>query len=406
MNKLFSTLFSAARAKLTALWTKIKLWTSITFWKTKGITTLRKFFSKLFDIKPRNKKDYYPVFRWLISKRLAFAGVIALAVICLYFIFVMSPVSALFTDAKASIRTYKYNSIPLKYYSGTVQILARDGHIAYVGSVDSGVCAGSGKLYNSDGGLVYDGEFQNSMYNGTGKLYYPEGTLKYEGSFTDNLFNGQGTYFRPNGIIQYKGSFTDGLRSGKGELYNSGGNLVFSGNFQADHLIYPEFVGKTAAEAAVMYTGDYAIYSTEDEYCVEMREINAIYKAESGANSLDEEWKISGIYVLSNTFSIASNVLTNIDALTAYFGEPNYFGYTWVTLPETVAVNLLASSGESAFGKVDMKMTSSFDNVYDVSQYDQNYEIYIYSYEMDGLIYTFYCKDGISDFLMYSVELN
>jgi len=404
MNKIFSTLFSAARAKLTALWTKIRLWTSPTFWKTKGITKLRGFFSKLFDIKPRNKKDYYPVFRWLVSKRLAFAGVIALAVLCLYFIFVMSPVTSLFSDAKASIRTYKYNSIPLKYYSGTVQILAADGYSAFVGNVDSGACTGTGKLYNSDGSLVYEGEFQNNMYNGTGKQYYPDGTVQYDGEFTDNLFNGQGSSFRQNGSLAYVGSHAGGLRAGAGELYNSGSNLIFSGNFRMDHLLYEEFVGKTAPEAAALYTGASAVYSSEDEYCVEMKEINAVYAAESGANSLDEAWTVSGIYVLSSSFPVAADVLTNVDELTAYFGQPNYFGSTWVILPEAVAINLLASSGESAFGAVDMEMTYSFDSVYDVSEYDQNYEIYIYSYEMDGLIYTFYCSDSTSGFLMYSIE--
>ena len=46
------------RAKITPIWAKIRMVTSPAWWKSKGIATLRQFFSKLFDVKPRHKKDY------------------------------------------------------------------------------------------------------------------------------------------------------------------------------------------------------------------------------------------------------------------------------------------------------------------------------------------------------------
>ena len=51
MNKLFSTLFSSLRAKFTALWTRLRLWMTPTFWQTQIFTRLRRGFSKLFDVR-------------------------------------------------------------------------------------------------------------------------------------------------------------------------------------------------------------------------------------------------------------------------------------------------------------------------------------------------------------------
>ena len=111
MNRLFTTLFSAFRARITGLWNKLRLYTSLTFWKTRGITKLRQFFGRIFDVKPRDSKDYYTIFRWLVSKRLAYATIILLGVGSLYLILKMSP-SVLPGTARAatSLRTYKYNS--------------------------------------------------------------------------------------------------------------------------------------------------------------------------------------------------------------------------------------------------------------------------------------------------------
>jgi hypothetical protein len=94
LRKLFNTLFSAARAKITPLWTKLRFFTSPSWWRTKGITKLRQAFTKLFDIRPKHRRDYYPIGRWLVSKRLAFALVVALAVLGLFYIFIMSPTRA------------------------------------------------------------------------------------------------------------------------------------------------------------------------------------------------------------------------------------------------------------------------------------------------------------------------
>ena len=146
MNRILQTLYASIQAKVMGLWTKIRLWTSRAYWESKGITTLRQFFSKLLSIKPRDKTDYYSVSRWLVSKRLAFALVVLVGLASVLYILVFSPVNSLFQSDGTTLPTYWYNSIPLKFAGGKVQILAADGHLAYVGDVADGEAAGAGSL--------------------------------------------------------------------------------------------------------------------------------------------------------------------------------------------------------------------------------------------------------------------
>ena len=47
MNRIFTTLLSTIQSKVMSLWTKIRLWTSRSYWENKGITSLRQFFNRL-----------------------------------------------------------------------------------------------------------------------------------------------------------------------------------------------------------------------------------------------------------------------------------------------------------------------------------------------------------------------
>ena len=404
MNRILQTLYASIQAKVMGLWTKIRLWTSRAYWESKGITTLRQFFSKLLSIKPRDKTDYYSVSRWLVSKRLAFALVVLVGLASVLYILVFSPVNSLFQSDGTTLPTYWYNSIPLKFAGGKVQILAADGHLAYVGDVADGEAAGAGSLYRADGSLVYEGAFAESRYNGTGSLYFPDGVLQYQGEFADNLYQGQGKLYRQTGVLEYEGEFLKGMKSGAGVLYNSGGTPIFTGNFLADRLLYAEFVGKTTAEASQMYTGSISVYSSSNEYCASMDEIHAVYTTADASDTLSEEWTISQVLVEDSVFPTAEGEISTINELPAYFGEPSYFGYTWPTLTEAVAIRRLSEAGKGRFADIEMETTSSLRDVVTVNSYDLDYELYIYTYEMDGLTYTFYCDSSTSSFSMYAIE--
>ena len=51
-DNLFKVLITSAKAKVTPLVTKIKLWTSWNFIRTRLITRIRDFFTSLFNVRP------------------------------------------------------------------------------------------------------------------------------------------------------------------------------------------------------------------------------------------------------------------------------------------------------------------------------------------------------------------
>jgi hypothetical protein len=86
-------------------------------------------------------------------------------------------------------------------------------------------------------------------------------------------------------------------------------------------------------------------------------------------------------------------------------GEPLYFGTAWVNLPETVAWNMLAEEQPDYVESVAIETQASLDNVFAVSAYDRDFEMYLYTFEQNGLLYTFYfTQAGESSFVMYAIE--
>ncbi|MDR1070312.1 MAG: hypothetical protein LBL37_06000 [Gracilibacteraceae bacterium] len=402
MNQFFSIIINTLRARFVSLWTKARYWLSPTFWRTKGVQTLRAFFTRLFDFKPRHKNDYYGMLRWLVSKRLAFAAIVIVGVMAVWYVYAMSPLSPREGEGGGAAPTYRYKSLALKFYSGEARILDAADRTAFVGMVGKGRANGPGTLYDPDGGLMYVGEFKNSMYEGQGETYYPGGAVRYKGMFSQNLFQGGGAYYRPEGTVEYEGEFAGGSRQGAGALYNAGGNLVFSGNFQMGRIVFEEFIGKTTAAATAMYSGRVVSYNGADEYAVHMSDINAVYESLSGEQSLDEEWKIGRVYVLTDTFVKGGAELSAISDIKAVLGAPAYLGETWLTLPDAVALN---QSEQDALAPVAMETRPGFEDVYSVDSYDENRRMYIYVFPSDGFVYTFYCESGTAPgFLFYSAE--
>jgi hypothetical protein len=406
MNNFFKSFFGAFTTFFNKFFNKLQLLTSADWWRTRGFVALREFFQKLFDVKPRHKKDYYSVFRWLVSKRLAFALIIVIGGLSIYYILVLSPLSPMATDRGAdSIPIYKYNSIPLRLVSGDVRIRAHRGYVAYVGAVERGQVKGQGQLFAEDGSLVYEGEFDRNMYNGLGRLYYPTGGMKYEGEFADNLYHGNGREFRLAGSLEFIGEFLHGMRHGQGQLYNASGVQIYEGTFHWGQLLYSELLGKPTSEIAQMYTGLQNVYSFDTDFCVELLEIGAVYSIDGSQNTLEAEWTVKNIIVLSDTISIGNEVFDDINMLSMFFGTPDYSGALWVNLAEAVAINLL-NDRDTAL-PVSMEKSAVFDNVFNVTDFDMDYNLYVFSYRNDGLLYTFYCTSASArEFFMYSIEVD
>lgn len=406
MFDLFGSLIASLKVKLSAPLRRLTLLFSATYWSTIIRTKLRKLFFKLFNVRPRDHKDYYSIFSWLVSKRLAFAIVVILGIACGYYVISATPVKAWVTGDKGDgIPTYVYDALPLRFMKGRVRILAGDRTVGYVGEVAKGYCKGSGLLYNKNGTKRYEGLFADSKYNGAGTLYYPSGGRNYVGDFRDNIFHGKGDFYRPTGTMEYSGDYNEGKRSGMGKLYDESENQYFSGAFLDDRIVYQQFLEKPTTAIAEMYTGKGNTYSSTNEYCVQMPEIGAVYAVTDGSHTLSGNWIVDSIAVLESAFIMGDGKAETFTELTQLLGEPDYQGTTSLMMTEAVALNLLNEQSEKSLGAVEMETTASFDNVFDVTSYNRDMEIYIYSYKVDGLLYTFFAG-GATDkgFVMYTIE--
>ena len=406
MVNLLKVLFSAIKAKIVPLWTRFKLFTNKTFLQSRVITVIRKFFVKIFNVKPRDKKDYFTFRRWMVSRRLCYAITLALGILSLYFIFVIAKPFGSKSGSSDGYKVYKYNSQLLKLQDGNVKIKAKGGYIAYVGAVKKGYCEGEGSLYNKSGSLVYQGNFSESKYSGKGTLYYASGQAKYIGEFENNLFNGEGTYYRSNGSKEYVGEFVNGKKQGTGSLCDTGNNTVFTGLFSNDSLVYSQILGKKPSEiSSDMYFGSNVIYTYGDQNFIHMADINAMYVNSNSDTSIEEEGNIELMYVLDDSFTYGENVITDIESLTATFGQPDFQGNSYLTVADALAVHLLEESGSDKLGNYSSSLEHEalYDEYQEITSYNASQETYIYRYNVDGITYEFYFTSKYGDLFMYSM---
>lgn len=403
MNSLFQGFFNAVKARMISVWTKIRLFTNPTYLKGEVLRRLIEYFRQMTDVRPKDKDDYYSIFGWLVSKRLAFFIVVLIGMVSAYYVIVVQPLSV-FTSGENGIKTYAYNSVPLRFTEGRVRIKAKSDYVAYEGMVAKGMAVGDGTLYRNDGSKVYVGQFENSKFQGTGTQYYPAGQLQYTGGFSQNLYHGNGKLYRQNGSMEYEGSFLDGMKEGEGTLYDGSNNEIFVGNFSKDQLLYGDFVGKSTIEANSMYPGVKMVYTDDEYFVVEMSDIDALYYGIQQEDSLTDEIIIEGVYVLKNTFEYLGETLENITEVTQILGDPVYEGNANIIMPEAVAIRNLRRNVDAFYGEAIKGVEQILSDAAIVTELDEDYVVYIYSYEQEGLRYTFYGKDKSGRFSMYLIQ--
>lgn len=214
----------------------------------KILKPITKKFRELFHIKPKSEDDYYSVGRLLIAKQLVAAAIVVCCIaVFVYFNYIAEPIEQAVTTTTGIISSvyYDYDDMELTEYTGKANIRAANGSVVYTGDIKSGVCEGTGILYNQSGVLVYEGNFSNNSFHGHGKGYAQDGSVRYEGEYVDNVYEGKGTLYYPSGQIQYTGEFAGGFYSGSGFLYAETGELIYEGSFQnglyhGDGVLYYE----------------------------------------------------------------------------------------------------------------------------------------------------------------------
>lgn len=401
---LLQILIQSIKARITPIFTRIKLFFSANYIRARITEGIRTFFTKTLSIRPRDKDDYYPVGRWLVSKKLAFALVIVIGVLSI--VYILTSWDGLFPNrANDGIKTYSYNNILLKFAKGTVRIKGKSGYLAFEGEVEKGSCNGNGTLMNPQGFVVYQGNFVKSMYENEGTQYYADGTLEYQGQFHENLHSGEGKLYRPNGSLEYDGEFALDKKEGQGTLYDLGHNPVYTGQFTLDDIKYSDLIGKQASDLAEAYKGERVIYQSAEERTRFMPDINAMTVEYLDENSIDTEATVESVYVLKNTFQTAEGGVETFDKIAEYLGQPVYVGSSYATLPEILCVNRLNDASDAIVlnGKANVQMSATYTEYKEVSDYDAQYEVYLRSYQKDGLIYTFVTEQGLDTFYFYYI---
>lgn len=155
-----------------------------------------------------------------------------------------------------------------------------------------------------------------------------------------------------------------------------------------------------------MYMGTREIITADDVYAVYMKEIDAIYFGDDASNTLEEEFTVKGIYVLQPQVYLGGNMMEDIPQIREILGEPVYEGNTYLEPEDEIALNKACDLiGENVlYGRSGYKETPVYDDVTAVSEFDRDYQAYIYVYEDEGIVYTFFCKDKDAGFDFYRME--
>ena len=402
---LFQSFFTALKSKFASIVSKIRLFFNWNFLKTQVFTRIRNFFVLLLDVRPKHKRDYYSVGRWLVSKRLVFLIVILVGILSLWYV-TANVSSMMSSDGGKVAKTYYYNHVLLRFAKGNVRIKAKSGYIAYEGDVENGAVKGNGTLYNKNGGLVYKGAFSDNKFQGQGTDYYENGSMRYSGNFENNLYFGQGKFYRSDGSLEYSGEFEEGMKNGEGELYDNSSSKVYTGNFSYDSIVYSDLLSVTTEEVNEKYKGKKTVYNDENYFAVLMSDISAMYIGNAANDSLDGKVTTTSVYVMKDYFCYGKNKAVTIDEVRNLLGEEIYHGNSEVIMPEAVVINYLndTSRGKVLKGTVEMDVTRSLDDVITVDSFDKSYEVYLYSFEKGGLRYDFVTMDPDGGFAFYSIN--
>lgn len=404
MNNLISVLTSALKARITPIWTKLKYWTNWNFIRANGLARIRKALGRAFDVKPRSRQDYYPVFGYLISRRLAHAIVLVVGILCVSYLVWVNPIRSSLEGAGSGVKTYSYNSILLRFTEGTVRIRAKSGYIAYEGNVEKGYATGYGQLFDREGGLVYKGNFEQNQYSGQGSLYLPNGQLQYEGEFRNNEFEGTGVLYRENGARKYSGQFSDGSFEGEGVLYDSTDKEVFKGSFHNGEPVYTQLLGKSAEEIVPLYTGSRRIYQTDTGWVVVLEDIDAFYMQSSDNSSLEDTARTDAIYVGKDEFVYGESRSTTIAELRTVLGTPVFEGNSYATLQELAGADWMRKKGKELPSEFTLETRQLYDEVSTVTGYAADVLVYLYAFQVEDVTYTFVTTEKDGGFFMYYME--
>jgi len=210
--------------------------------------------------------------------------------------------------------------------------------------------------------------------------------------------------YRENGTKLYQGDFAGGVFEGTGTLYNSADTEVFSGSFHNGELVYSQLLGMTTAGLTEMYKGNRLIYQMDESWTVVLEDIDAIYVTSSGENVLEDDVKVSELYVAKDEFVYGDYKIKTIDELKTVLGSPVFEGNSVITFPEAVGISWMNANGKDIPVNAEISAQELFDGVWSADSYSEDILVYLYVFQVEDITYTFVAGDRNSNFFMYVLE--
>ncbi len=86
-------------------------------------------------------------------------------------------------------------------------------------------------------------------------------------------------------------------------------------------------------------------------------------------------------------------------------GSPTYQGDSFATYPEICGIYEMSKNRKVYSGTPQLTFTQELDDLISIDSYDLSYPAYLYTFERDGLLYSFLTRDEAgSGFDMYFIS--
>ena len=178
--------------------------------------------------------------------------------------------------------------------------------------------------------------------------------------------------------------------------------------FSQDEVLYSALLGKTSSDMAQAYTGKRKLYVDNVERVRVCEDIDVMTEEILSEDSIDSEATVQAVYVLNNSIRIGGKRYQAFEDLGEAFGEPTYTGESFATLPELLVINRLndASDVDVLSGPADITETDLFKEYTQIEGHQEDYEVWLHSYEKDGLVYNFVSSKSDEEFIFYYIMTN
>ena len=115
---------------------------------------------------------------------------------------------------------------------------------------------------------------------------------------------------------------------------------------------------------------------------------------------------VPSFLVMQDHINFGGNVCSTIAQVKDVMGSPTYQGDSFATFPEIIGIYEMSKTRNIYSGKPEIDMSQDLNDLATVKGYTRSYPVYLFSFERDGLLYSFLTKDsGGTGFEMYFISV-